>query len=101
MGADINIPLEKLESLGRSLQQIIDEFEAARSRGDALEAAIGAPHGETALRSEIERFEGAWDDKRETLKEALQGILERVEGVGSGWVDFDIQSASDLELAAE
>lgn len=101
MGKDINIPLDKLESLGKSLQSIVEEFEQAKARGNELESDIGSPHGESALRSEVGRFEGAWDDKRKKLNEELGKILERVIGVGSGWSDFDIQTAKELETAAE
>lgn len=101
MGQDINIPLERLESLARSLQSIVDEFQSARSRGDALESDIGSPHGESALRAEVERFEGAWDDKRKKLTEELGTILERVIGVGQGWSDFDLETARELEAAAD
>lgn len=99
MGDDINIPLEKLESLGKSLQNIVKEFNDARSRGNELEGHIGSPHGESALRSEVDRFENAWDDKRKKLSEELTQILDRVTKVGKGWRDFDIDTAKQLEAS--
>ncbi|MFS2243116.1 hypothetical protein [Microbacterium sp. OR16] len=97
MGQDINIPMSKLEQLNTSLTNIISEFENAGSRGDALESAIGSPHGESALRNEVDRFESAWNDKRDTLKEKLESAKERVVDFVQAWTDFDLEAAKNLD----
>ena len=100
MGTDINIPMSQLEQLNTSLGNIIKEFESAGTRSDALESAIGAPHGETALRSEISRFESDWNDKRDTLKSKLESAKERVVDFATAWTDFDLEAAKNLDTTA-
>lgn len=97
MGNDINIPMSQLERLNTSLSNIIAEFESAGSRSDALESAIGSPHGETALRSEVSRFESDWNDKRDTLKSKLESAKERVVDFVTAWTDFDLEAAKSLD----
>lgn len=97
MGTDINIPMWRLERLNTSLANIITEFDKAGSRSDALESAIGSPHGESALRNEVDRFESDWDDKRETLKQKLEDAKERVVDFVSAWEDFDLEAARNLD----
>ncbi|MGA7147637.1 MAG: hypothetical protein WBX17_04005 [Microbacterium sp.] len=97
MGRDINIPMSDLEELNTSLKNIIDEFEKAGGRSGELEAAIGRPHGESALRDEVDRFESAWNDKRDTLKDDLKSVQESVHGVAQAWTDFDSEAATSLD----
>ncbi|GAB3618685.1 hypothetical protein GCM10027416_32420 [Okibacterium endophyticum] len=97
MGRDVNIPMSDLERLNSSLKNIVNEFENAGSRGDELEAAIGNPHGEGALRDEVDRFEGAWNDRRDTLKEDVKSLQERVQDVAKAWADFDDEAAANLD----
>lgn len=97
MGADINIPMSDLERLNTTLGNVITDFEKARSRGDALEAAVGSPHGEGALRSEIDRFESDWDDKRETLRQKLEDAKQRLVDFVTAWSDFDLDAAKSMD----
>ncbi|KJL29496.1 hypothetical protein [Microbacterium oxydans] len=97
MGTDINIPMSQLERLNTSLGNIVAEFENASSRSDALESDIGTPHGETALRSEVGRFESDWNDKRDTLKSKLESAKERVVDFVTAWTDFDLEAANNLD----
>lgn len=99
MGKDINIPMSDLERLNSSLKNIVDEFEHAGSRSNALESAIGSPHGEDSLRNEVDRFEDAWNDKRDTLKEDVQSVLERVQDFVKAWTDFDLEAAANLDTS--
>ena len=98
MGDDIKIPMELLGELNVSLKNIIDEFGDAGSRANALEGAIGSPFDKNELREEVDRFEGAWDDKRETLKGHLEEIQKHVEETGTAWSDFDLEAAKSMEL---
>jgi hypothetical protein len=99
VGEDVSIPLQDLERLNASLLNIIAEFEAAGSRANDLQGAIRAPHGEHDLRAEIDRFERAWDDKRETLRQRLEEIQQRVQGTAEGWSDFDTDLARNLDTS--
>ncbi len=98
MGKDINIPMELLSELNVSLKNIITEFDDAKSRSNALESAIGSPVGKDELRNEVDEFEGAWNDKRDTLKGHLEEIQKHVEETGQAWQDFDLESAKSFEL---
>lgn len=98
MGNDVEIPYEVLNELSGSLKQIIVEFENAKNRSDALEAAIGNPLGRSSLRNQANSFEGQWDDKRQTLAEDVAGVLEHVEAVGKGWINWDLEASQQLEL---
>ncbi|GAB6856306.1 hypothetical protein [Microbacterium xylanilyticum] len=100
MGKDIDIPLEQLASMNTSLKNIVDEFDHASARSDALESAIGSPHGHGELRHEADRFEGDWNDKRDTLKDKLQKAQERVADFVKAWKDFDLEAAKKLDTSA-
>lgn len=97
MGKDIDIPMSELESLDRALRSIITEFDNAGDRADQLQEWIGTPHGESSLRNEVDRFEGAWDDKRDTLKEDVVAVQEQVAAVAKAWADFDSDAARSLD----
>ena len=100
MSADVEIPYEVLNELNGSLKQIIVEFDEARSRSDVLESAIGNPLGRNSLRDEANRFEDDWDDKRETLRQDVVDVQKHVEGVGKGWVDWDLEASAQLSVDA-
>jgi hypothetical protein len=100
MSADVEIPYEVLNELNGSLKQIIVEFEKAGSRSNALESAIGNPLGRNSLRDEADRFEGDWDDKRETLRQDVVDTQRHVEDVGKGWADWDLEASKELTVDA-
>lgn len=97
MGKDIDIPMSDLESLDKALRNIADEFEHAGRNANQLEGWIGTPHGESGLRNEIDRFEGAWNDKRDTLRESVVSVQEQVATVAKAWADFDSEAAASLD----
>ena len=98
MSDGVQIPYEVLNELNGSLKQIIVEFEQANSRSSALESAIGNPLGRNSLRDEAERFEGDWDDKRETLRQDVVDIQKHVEDIGKGWVEWDLEASKQLSV---
>jgi len=98
MSADVEIPYEVLNELNGSLKQIIVEFDRAGRRSGVLESAIGSPLGRGGLRKQADRFEGAWNDKRETLKQDLAELQQHVEDVGKGWKDWDTEAAANLSV---
>ena len=96
MSDDVEIPYEVLNELNGSLKRIVVEFENASDRSNSLEAAIGSPLGRGELRSAADRFEAAWNNKRDTLKESVQSIQEHVEAVGQAWKDWDAEASASL-----
>lgn len=97
MSDGVDIPLSSMEELNAALKDIIVEFEDAGKATGALVEDIGRPFGRNGLRDAADEFEGAWDDKRETLKGHLQELQEQVEGVKTGWEQFDEDLAKELE----
>jgi hypothetical protein len=86
-----------MSQLNQALKDIVVEFDEAGSNTRTLLEAIGRPFGRGELREEADEFEGAWDDKRETLKGHLVKLQEQVEGVRNGWADFDRDLAAEME----
>ena len=97
MSDEVLIPLASMAELDQALKDIVIEFEDAGSRTDSLLDAIGRPFGRTGLRDAADEFEGAWDDKRETLKGHLVGLQQQVEAVRNGWESLDRDLAAQLE----
>ncbi|MDF2574194.1 MAG: flagellar protein FlgN [Agromyces sp.] len=98
MSDGVLIPYEVLNELNGSLKQIIVEFEKAGSRSNDLEQAIATPYGRSSLRDEADRFEGDWDDKRETLKQDIEEIQKHVEEVGTAWSNWDTEASASLSV---
>jgi hypothetical protein len=97
---DVEIPYGVLNELNGSLKQIIVEFSEAGGRSNSLESAIGSPLGRDGLRSQVDRFEGAWDDKRDTLQEDVEAVQEQVEAVGKAWAEWDTEASKELSVDA-
>lgn len=97
--ADVYIDLGQLETVLSQLDAIIGEFEDATSNSEELEAAIGAPFGQTLLRDRAREFEERWDDKREDLTEGLSGVRDHVKGVVEGFTGWDSETAIAMESA--
>jgi hypothetical protein len=95
---DIDIPMSSMSDLERALADTIAEFESATGNSEALEAAIGNPLGRGELRAEAQRFEEAWDDKRDTLREHLQTLLERVQSTREAWQQLDTELANATQV---
>lgn len=94
--ADVELTLDELQEMSDELEQIIEEFENATSRSDALEQAIGAPFGKTTLRDAVEEFETRWDVQRDDLKESLSGVGEHLDDVIEGFKGLDDEGAIKL-----
>lgn len=94
--ADFYISFEQLREVRRQLDSIIDEFDAATSNSEALEAAIGDPFGRSELRNKAQDFEERWDNKRDELKESLEGVRDHVQGVVENVADADAEMAIAL-----
>ncbi|SEE90300.1 flagellar protein FlgN [Ruania alba] len=95
--ADIYLSLDELKTANEQLTNIVEEFENAVSRSEALERAIGAPFGNSDLREKAEDFETRWDVKRDKLKEGLSDVQKHLKGVIDGVEDWDAEMAVKLE----
>lgn len=96
---EIYISLSDLETVNTQLQSIIEEFENAVDRSEALEEAIGNPFGRGELRDEAQDFEERWDNKRDQLKEGLKDVREHVAGVVNTIEKWDRETAVELSSA--
>lgn len=94
--ADVYISLDELTEVATQLDAIITEFENAVSNSEALESAIGDPFGRSALRDKARDFEERWDNKRDELREGLQGVRDHVQGVIDGVEKWDAETAIAL-----
>lgn len=99
MPEDVDIPLGTMQELSDALGAIEEEFRLASSRTDELEEAIGAPLGRSELRDEAVDFESAWDDKRETLRRAVEEMKQRVDDTREAWTELDAELAAATETA--
>lgn len=90
---DVYIKIQELDNAVKDLDSIIDEFEHATSRSEALESAIGKPFGRGELREKAQDFEERWDDKRSDLKDSLKDVKKHVQGVIDGFQDWDSKTA--------
>lgn len=97
MGDGVEIPLTSMQELDQALKDIVVEFDEAGGRTGRLVEAIGRPMGRSGLRDAADEFEGAWNDKRETLKGHLVELQQRVEAVKDGWASLDRDLAAQLE----
>ncbi|WP_307221164.1 hypothetical protein [Microbacterium arborescens] len=96
---DIDVPMRTMSDLERALADTIAEFDAATSNSEALESAIGSPLDRSDLRAEAQRFEEAWNDKRQTLRDKLDELLQRVSGTREAWQELDSELANATEVS--
>jgi len=97
--ADVKIDGPTMETLNTQLLNIISELEQASSQGEALQAAIDAPYGDTRLRDEVGEFESRWEDKRGELTDSLKKIQEHVQDVIDGFSEGDSEMANSMQEA--
>lgn len=95
--ADILIKISELETVKRSLDSIVEEFENATDSSEDLEADIGDPFDKSELRDKACDFEERWDDKRNDLKDSLKKVSEHIKGVIDGIEDWDSETALQFE----
>ncbi|MFE6645498.1 flagellar protein FlgN [Nocardioides sp. NPDC057772] len=95
--ADILIKIVELETVKRSLDSIVDEFENATDSSEDLEADIGDPFDRSELRDKACDFEERWDDKRNDLKDSLKKVSEHIKGVIDGIENWDSETALQFE----
>lgn len=94
---DVDIPLSTMEELSTALGNIEAEFRLAGEQTSDLEEAIDTPRGWSGLRHEASEFEAAWDDKRETLRRAVEEMKKRLDETREAWIELDAELASHME----
>jgi len=97
--ADIMLDRQKLRDTRDGLQAAITAFEDASQTNDDLEEAVANPHGKNSLRDRVGWFEANWKSNREDLKDRLADVHERLDGIVTGWDDWENQTAESLENA--
>lgn len=97
MPEDVDIPLGTMQELSDALRAIEEEFRTASDSTGDLEQAIDAPRRRADLRSEAVDFESAWDDKRETLRRAVDEMQQRVDDTRGAWAELDAELAASQE----
>ncbi|MGH3384932.1 MAG: hypothetical protein ACRDO1_10175 [Nocardioidaceae bacterium] len=86
-GERIQVEPDDLIDTGKALRYVATEFDAA---GDISEE-YGEIVGHSGLKDKLEDFADNWDDKRAEMLEAINGLGEASEGIGSAFVDADNQ----------
>lgn len=74
-----------LEDTGRSLRYVATEFANAGDITEEYSSVVG--HG--GLAGRLRDFADNWDDKRAEMLEAIQGLGEATEGIGSAFTEAD------------
>lgn len=101
MGDKIWLNMQDLDDVSAGLTATIEEFKNASSNNDRAEEAVGKPDDRSELFNKLSDFESDWNDKREALTENLEGLLEQLNNVITGWRDFDKGVRDSLEEAGE
>lgn len=94
---DIMLDRAKLRETRDGLQAAISAFEEASETNDDLEEAIANPHGKASLRDRAGWFEANWKSNREDLKERLADVHKHLDGIVTGWDDWEAQTVESLE----
>lgn len=94
---DVLIKYSQLELLVTRLSSIIEEFESAGDRSDAIRDAVQTPWHKRELTDKAAEAESRWSYKRGKLTESLTGIRDHGKAVYEGFQKFDTDAASKFE----
>lgn len=97
---DVLVRFDDLGQLNDQLLAIVAELDAAGSRSDQLESAIGRPYGRSELTDAVSSFESRWNDKRNDLATGTKGVQENVQAVIDGFSDWDTETAAGFDSSA-
>jgi hypothetical protein len=81
----IRVKPSVLEDTGRSLRYVATEFANAGDISDEYSSVVG----HDGLAGRLRDFADNWDDKRAEMLEAIQGLGEATEGIGSAFTEAD------------
>ena len=96
MGDKVWLNMQELDEVNAGLVAAISEFEQVADSNDDAEEAVGKPDERPDLKDKMHDFEGAWNDKREKLKEGLAELQEHLQGIIDGWREFDAEAQRAL-----
>lgn len=98
MADGIWVRYTELSEVNDQLKSIVQELTDAASRTAAVQEAIGSPYGKTGLGRRVHDFESRWDDKRNELSADIDKVQKHVQGVLDGLRDWDVETASQMEI---
>lgn len=87
MTDDIRVKPDVLEDTGRSLRYVATEFANAGDISDEYSRIVG----HAGLAARLREFADNWNDKRAEMVDAIQGLGEATEGIGSSFTEADNQ----------
>jgi hypothetical protein len=93
---DILLDRERLRDARDTLKSAKADFEDAGSINDTLESAIGTPQGKSKLRDRVGWFESNWSGNRDDLKESVENVYKRLDGIIEGWDEWEAQASAEL-----
>lgn len=100
-GQAMLVPIDDLRTTSGQLTAIISELEAAASRQDDVENAVGTPTGDSRLKSRCHEFEGSWNDSRDKLLSKLKEVAERVKGTVDEVTKTDQDMANSMQQSSK
>ncbi len=90
---DVMLDLAKLTETRDGLAASIQAFRTASDFASGLKDAVDRPDDRSVLRDKVDAFESDWNDRRDDLLEAIEGIHEHIVGIIDGWTQWDVDTA--------
>ncbi|QMU97086.1 hypothetical protein FVO59_07495 [Microbacterium esteraromaticum] len=94
---DVLLDRARLRDARDTLKTAKSDFDDAASINDALEDAIGNPQGKSKLRDRVGWFEANWSGNRDDLKESIENVYKRLDGIIDGWDEWEAEASASLE----
>lgn len=94
---DVLLDRARLRDARDTLKTAKGDFDDAASINDTLEEAIGDPQGKSKLRDRVGWFEANWSGNRDELKESIENVYKRLDGIIDGWDEWEAQASASLE----
>lgn len=91
--ADLVLDTVRLREAGAALRAVAQEFVDADARTTDLSPAIG----HDGLAACVRDFSYGWDDKRETMVAAVEGLAQACTGIGENFEQLDASFVAALK----
>lgn len=95
MAGDVDVDLDDLDEVTKSLDTVIGEFEGLGRASGELRDAIGRPADRGELRAKAGDFEAGWNDNRETYLESLRNVHDHLRGYVDEMRELDREMAKE------